>query len=326
MIHVKPVVSPILFGQGGTMPAYESFVNSQIAMIKSERTIDTALASDTWRDHGRGNSPEATEAFKASLKVWRDGEVIRVSYTDVDQAVAVDGVRAVIGAYTKLYLESDTQSSQHQLKQLEALRDNYQQRLKGLDEQIEFITAGTGGDVVRSRYQHRLAAANEAEMVWRGAQGRLAEWLALHGAAAAAFAATGPADWTSGGEPQAVGSKDEAAVNELRVREAIAKEQFERLQADVKALGKQVAQVHAIEMDIDEIKGWRDTAKLKIEQMIVESAQTGRVSIPSIGDRPVLHQTAWWAILPAAFAVVYGTACVAVSAVAWVVRIAATIG
>jgi Mrp family chromosome partitioning ATPase/uncharacterized protein involved in exopolysaccharide biosynthesis len=389
MIHIKPVVTPLIFGQGGTMPAYESFVNSQITLMKSERAIDMALASDTWRDHNRGNSPEATEAFKGNLNVWRDSEVIRVSFSDVDPAVAVDGVRAVIDAYNKLYLESDTQSSQHQLKQLEALRDNYQQRLKGLDEQIGTITNSAGADATKAKYQFKTAEMNTAESFWRQSKRRLDEWLQLHPEFAARLATGGAATQPGGAaasQPSAAvaepalavgpvttpaaeerltaeqigerdgrmramlddrdmrqsrindmmqtfgpnhaqvvaeqralrlvqgqidryaatwkppvaarstgpagvpaGLSDLATYEQLRVQELSDRQQLEQVQAEARLLGKQVAQVHAIEMDVDEIKGWRETAKLKIEQLTVESAQMGRVSIPSNGDRPVLR-------------------------------------
>jgi len=43
-----------------------------------------------------------------------------------------------------------------------------------------------------------------------------------------------------------------------------------------------------VKLDIEEVGSWLDQAKVKIEQITVESASSGRISIISNGDRPQL--------------------------------------
>src|SRR5579862_7133017 len=77
MIDIRPVIPRVLFDNNGAMPMYDTFVGTQMLMLKSERCIDMAMSSPVWLNEGkRSNSPEAALKFKKYLEVMRDGEIV----------------------------------------------------------------------------------------------------------------------------------------------------------------------------------------------------------------------------------------------------------
>ena len=184
-IHIKPVLANPLFDKNGMMPMYESYVQTQVARLKSEGVVENALSSQQWLDQGphganRSDSPATMDSFRRHLTVVREGELIRVTFADPDQNTAAAGVSAVTNAYAALGVDG-ADSPSKQLAQLESLRDDYQRRVRTSDDQIAKFAGAEGADGVKMQYSMQSAVANQAKTEWELAKSSLEMWAAIHG-------------------------------------------------------------------------------------------------------------------------------------------------
>src|SRR3954469_18391052 len=87
-IRVKPVLPRILYAldQNTPMPMFESFMESQVSLVRSPRVSDLAMRDPKWQGLGRGLTPEAIAHYRSRLDVShpRDSEIIRVDFSDPD--------------------------------------------------------------------------------------------------------------------------------------------------------------------------------------------------------------------------------------------------
>lgn len=111
-IHVKPMIGKILdeTEMSTIMPMFRNYVNTQAALVESQRVLDQAMRSDAWRSLGRGNSPGEQEAFARALNVSveaQSGQLIDIAFLDPDPKVAETAVKEVVQAYKELQAESE---------------------------------------------------------------------------------------------------------------------------------------------------------------------------------------------------------------------------
>lgn len=107
-IHVKPMLGKILDDteMSSLMPMFRNYVNTQAALLQSQRVVDRAMQSDEWRALGRGITPVEKEAFVKSLHVRVDnhsGQLIDVSFFDPEPKAALVGAREVVRAYRDIH-------------------------------------------------------------------------------------------------------------------------------------------------------------------------------------------------------------------------------
>jgi len=117
-VHVQPSVQKILFqdAEKDILPMYDSYLDTQASLIKSQRVVDMAIENEDWQKVGRGNSLDAIGDFNKNLSVSRRAEMIGVTFVDADPKVVQTAVRAVVDAYEKLYIEGDLQSGARRLE------------------------------------------------------------------------------------------------------------------------------------------------------------------------------------------------------------------
>lgn len=111
-IHVRPMLGKILdeTEMSSMMPMFRNYVNTQAALVKSQRVIDRAMQSSAWRDLGRGASPGEKLGFERSLSVDVDnqsGQIIDVAFIDADPNAAMVGLREVIRSYRDIHAEEE---------------------------------------------------------------------------------------------------------------------------------------------------------------------------------------------------------------------------
>ena len=110
------------------LPRDESFVTTQMALIKSQRVIDLAMQDPGWTQIRKTDGPDATLQFLKNLTVDRADELISVQFDDPDPQAAMAGAEAVVKAYRKLYLDEDAANETAPAGDSSAVGDRAEQR------------------------------------------------------------------------------------------------------------------------------------------------------------------------------------------------------
>ncbi|MBX3177328.1 MAG: hypothetical protein KF886_08215 [Candidatus Hydrogenedentes bacterium] len=149
-IRIAPVLPKILYesDQNSMMPMFDSFLNTQVALITSRRVVEMAMQTTTWRSVGGEYSVEAFTDFMENLKVVqpRGSQLIQVSFTDGDPARARAATKAVVDSYTTIYGETDQARENQRLQLLEERARSLNNQIDGLDAQILEVAHEFGSD------------------------------------------------------------------------------------------------------------------------------------------------------------------------------------
>jgi Mrp family chromosome partitioning ATPase/uncharacterized protein involved in exopolysaccharide biosynthesis len=177
IIRIKPSMpNGLLIGQDRVMPAFEAFVKSQQAFLLSERVISKAMEKPEWQAVTPGLSPEAIVSFRSRLEVFYDkGELIKVSFTDANPAVAMTGVKCVTTSYLELFGNSESASGSERLGILQKMRTDQSNVLRGKNAAIASIAGtDTDPDSLEKMHVQSLHETSTRESDWNEAQRMLA--------------------------------------------------------------------------------------------------------------------------------------------------------
>src|SRR5271154_6814419 len=64
MIQIKPFV-PGVFNEASPLPMFDAYIESQVAIMQSRRTIDMAMQSAEWQALGRGLTDKSVADFQS---------------------------------------------------------------------------------------------------------------------------------------------------------------------------------------------------------------------------------------------------------------------
>ncbi|MCL2645705.1 MAG: AAA family ATPase [Phycisphaerales bacterium] len=166
-IQIRAVVPKILYptDQNNVMPMFESFIQSQVAIIQSQRVLEMARQSPDWQAV-RPNATTAALAKALMVDHRPNTELIYVGFTDPDPKVAVAGAKSFIGAYQNIFKEYDAKSDAERSQVLEDLRTALSNQLKGLNSQVSAIATEYGTDNLESLYKFKESelARQESQM------------------------------------------------------------------------------------------------------------------------------------------------------------------
>jgi polysaccharide biosynthesis transport protein len=167
MIHIKPVLSPVLrqIPENGLMPMYQSYVNAQGALIRSQRVIDMAMQSEDWRRIGRPVSDEQVRDFQQSLIVnpAPGSETITVSFRDREMAATAAAVRSILLAYDRIYVEGEIEAEENRRRVLEDRRLALSNEVKLKRDSIQQAAREFGTDDLRPLHQMKLEMVGKLE-------------------------------------------------------------------------------------------------------------------------------------------------------------------
>jgi capsular exopolysaccharide synthesis family protein len=167
------MTTPNVTGMQDVVPAYSYFVNSQIQIMTSPELVERAMELPQWKSLGR---PPVTdrdvENFANNLDVEQSpgSEIVVVSFTDPDEAVAQAGTKAICTAYQSYLDDSDPLGFQARAKYWDAQVRDLSNELA--DEKLKLASlikqSGTGdlGPLVQAnlmeadRLRHLSDAAN----------------------------------------------------------------------------------------------------------------------------------------------------------------------
>ncbi|MFV2068319.1 MAG: hypothetical protein ACC645_15220 [Pirellulales bacterium] len=157
IIRIRPHLERILYEreENQTLPMYDSYVNTQMAMLTSQRLIDLAMQQEEWHGQRRGLSEDAVRDFKQAIGVERPsrGEFIRVTFIDREQDASVAGVKAVIKAFEALVIEADKAAEGERVKELEKIARTAGSRVQDYKERIDRVASNIDADSLTLVYQ-----------------------------------------------------------------------------------------------------------------------------------------------------------------------------
>lgn len=274
LLRIKPVL-PVLYQNqqnNGVMPMFEAYVDSQVALIKSQRITDLAMQDPAWAALHRGLTPNDIEQFNNSLTVDhpKASELIELTFDDHDPEAARIAVGATIDAYQHLYGENDSESATQRLQVLEERRVALSNELKGLNDRILAISNEYGSNALDKLYQFKLDELNKLETQLHEAD------LAVATARSAKAPTTGPAammdEWLEIRSPE--------------VRELISqKRELERkLSADSLRLGEGNSQYVTDKAALDMVNGQIEKLSEAYRQLGPDVFETSRSSSPGLID------------------------------------------
>jgi len=168
MIQIRPVVERILFpSEESRMLNYESFVNSQIALLRSQRVITLAMQSPDWKALGRQKStPEEEIAdFLERLTVTniQRSEIITVSFEDTDRAATVAAVSGVLNAYNSIYIVGAGEAETQRMEALDRRAVSLASERNAKREAILQISREFGTDDLRPLLTARMQDLSKLE-------------------------------------------------------------------------------------------------------------------------------------------------------------------
>lgn len=110
-VQVKPVLPRVLFAteDKGVMPMYESFVATQMELLRSRRVVNMAVQDPRWERAYGPPTDEAVVAFINSIQTSRRGEIITVGVRHENPDTAMAGATSLIAAYKRIYGDSTGQ-------------------------------------------------------------------------------------------------------------------------------------------------------------------------------------------------------------------------
>lgn len=165
VIRVMPVVPKIMYSvdEKGQMPAFDTFVDAQVTLVKSQRVLSQALDDNAWLPLGMEKSDQALIKLTNDLDVSRQGDMIWVKATNVDPQVAMVSVNTVISAYKNVYDEIEAQSDNNRRELREEYRRNLDLKYSDIRTQILNIAKVYGSDDLKPQYDFKLSELNKLE-------------------------------------------------------------------------------------------------------------------------------------------------------------------
>jgi uncharacterized protein involved in exopolysaccharide biosynthesis len=132
MIQIRPFIPGVLT-EDTPVPMFDSYADSQVAIIQSRRTIDLAMQSLEWKALGRGLADTAVADFQSHLDVERQGGIfVDVIFLDENPVAARIAVKAIIQAYQTIYDDANTGDENRRSQILDDLKTSYMTQLTRL--------------------------------------------------------------------------------------------------------------------------------------------------------------------------------------------------
>jgi polysaccharide biosynthesis transport protein len=187
-VRVRAVVPKVMYqiDDKNSIPMFDAYVDSQIAMMYSQRVLGMALQDPAWQQVGGRGGDQALAALIGNLNISRQGEIVTLRVTDEDLLAAQIGVKTVLKAYQTLYDEQDVQSGERRLEVLQSVQTRLNGDLARIRKSILDIAKVYGSEDLKSQYEYQLQETNKLDALIRQTELALAaatgEQLAGHAA------------------------------------------------------------------------------------------------------------------------------------------------
>lgn len=156
-IMIDQVRLPLLYQTEITdsIPAFESFVGGQVALLTSPRIRDMAAADPQLIEAGWPRPPEGAIRLQNSLEVGspRRSQMIMVSVSDEDRRLAKVAVDAVLRAYERIAIDGAQAEFAERERDLRLIRDRNQRERDSLEDRARLLAQEEGTDDLTRRIQ-----------------------------------------------------------------------------------------------------------------------------------------------------------------------------
>jgi Mrp family chromosome partitioning ATPase/capsular polysaccharide biosynthesis protein len=165
MLQISLNVQDPMVNQRQSMPNAEEYIQSQSMVLGSRMVIERAMRSEAWSKTGLGTDAKIHTQIADNLLVEHPvrTELIRVYYADRDPEVAVNVVKAIIGAYYEFATNYTRDEDQQHRRLLTSRMAEKIQQISKIDEQIDEVVQAFGiPDVtplldIKVSYENKLA-------------------------------------------------------------------------------------------------------------------------------------------------------------------------
>lgn len=164
-IQVKPVLPRVLFAteDKGVMPMYESFVATQMELLRSRRVVNMAVQDPRWQRAYGPPTDEAVTAYINSIETNRRGELITVGVVDEDPDVALAGATSLIAAYKRIYGDTAGQVDERVRQTLQDLERQLNAQAASVRSRISVIAQDYGTEDLSFYHEAKLKLVAELE-------------------------------------------------------------------------------------------------------------------------------------------------------------------
>lgn len=142
-IEVRSSLTPLLYQteQNQQIQNFNSFLITQMELLKSSRVIGLAMQDPEWRAFGRGLDPEAVQKFNDSLEVSspRNSQLLQVFFRDKDPSAAAAAVKSLIRAYERVFVDLEVGLGTGALAPLNELRLKQESDLKAIINRMRLV-------------------------------------------------------------------------------------------------------------------------------------------------------------------------------------------
>lgn len=162
IIRIAPVLPKILFDndQNAMLPMFDSYLQTQVSLLRSPRVVKMAMQSNLWEETGGGYAMEAVPDFMKALNVSqpRNSQLIFVEFSDTERNRALAATKAVVDAYMLIFAESDKDKESHRFTVLQDRANLLNNQIDGLNARILEVAREFGTDDLSAL--HEIEQAN----------------------------------------------------------------------------------------------------------------------------------------------------------------------
>ncbi|MFN4243191.1 MAG: hypothetical protein ACK4PI_08135 [Tepidisphaerales bacterium] len=164
-VQVKPVLPRVLFAteDKGVMPMYESFVATQMELLRSRRVVNMAVQDPRWQRAYGPPTDEAVVGFINSIQTNRRGEIITVGVVHEDPDVAMAGATSLIAAYKRIYGDTAGQVDERVRQTLLDLERQLNAQAASVRSRISVIAQDYGTEDLSFYHEAKLKLVAELE-------------------------------------------------------------------------------------------------------------------------------------------------------------------
>lgn len=179
-VRVKPTVPTVMYSSVDpdkqVLPMFNNYVDTQTQLVQSERVLDMAMSSDSWKQTHIGTGPDAVDTVQKNLSVEHTATsfLIDVEYVDTNPAVPQVALQAILDAYRKLYAEADSQNSEKRLEVLNELRDRLNGEYQAAKHDVVAAAQDVGTTDLDKRYDFQLQEFNKYDSTLKDLELQLA--------------------------------------------------------------------------------------------------------------------------------------------------------
>ena len=123
-IYVSPTIPSAHAISDTPVPGFNTFLQSQAAVIESRDMVELALKNPKWLAQGGGKDDASVDAFYSNLDVEEipNTSILQISYSDPDPVTAKIGADVMGEAYQDFYESEDPLLLTHKINQLDTTR------------------------------------------------------------------------------------------------------------------------------------------------------------------------------------------------------------